>query len=292
MKRATLHLLALILIVTARVTCASADEKPIAFKALGTPYAGSTIYVPNGGEKESRPGVLVLHGGKGGSDDRYRLIAQFLAANGYVAFAYCYFDCARDPRHPGETLSKLKIEKVGEALDWLKKSPYVAGKKIGIVGFSKGSELALLLSSRFPSGADALALHAPTDVTSAAVNWEWFNPRCYVESLFGAKKWNRACGNDDPKKFGPASAAWSIAGQDITPGTRIEVEKYPGPIYISHGTDDRTFEVERSRRIEAKLKLAGRPPTVHYFTGEDHYLSTSAEQTRLEEVVSFLRKYL
>lgn len=85
------------------------------------------------------PGVLVLGGSEGGlhEDD-----AALLAGHGFAALALAYFGVPGVP----DDLVDIPLEYVGTALDWLG----ARAGAVGIVGGSRGGELALLVGATFP----------------------------------------------------------------------------------------------------------------------------------------------
>jgi dipeptidyl aminopeptidase/acylaminoacyl peptidase len=78
--------------------------------------------------------------------------------------------------------------------------------------------------------------------------------------------------------------AWTWQGEPLygeresfyQPGPRIRVEDYAAPVYLSHGTADDLWPVQRSRNIEAARDAASLPTEVHYWQGEGHILQQPA----------------
>ncbi|MEU7479192.1 acyl-CoA thioesterase/bile acid-CoA:amino acid N-acyltransferase family protein [Lentzea sp. NPDC042327] len=97
-----------------------------------------TLFAPeaDGGEL---PGVLVLGGSEGGL---HETDAALLAAHGFVTFALGYFGVKGLPDH----LVDIPLEYFGKAIEHLGER---AGA-VGVVGGSRGGELALLLGATFP----------------------------------------------------------------------------------------------------------------------------------------------
>ncbi|WP_235272409.1 acyl-CoA thioester hydrolase/BAAT C-terminal domain-containing protein [Halomonas sp. KO116] len=46
--------------------------------------------------------------------------------------------------------------------------------------------------------------------------------------------------------------------------TPIEIERYPGPLLLSHGTKDQVWSVEMTQRLVTRLREHGRHPEVHF----------------------------
>lgn len=72
--------------------------------------------------------------------------APTFSSHGYAALALPYYGI--DPLPPG--LYKIPLEYFKTAIDWLKSQENIDSKKLVVIGFSKGCELALLLGSTFP----------------------------------------------------------------------------------------------------------------------------------------------
>jgi dienelactone hydrolase len=98
-----------------------------------------TFFAPPGGKR--RPAIVVLGGSEGGlHGDQARVLAE----HGYAALALAYFGVDPLP----SKLRAIPIETVTRGIDWLVARPEVDGARIGILGTSKGGELALLAASR------------------------------------------------------------------------------------------------------------------------------------------------
>ena len=97
-------------------------------------------------EDEPAPALIVLGGSEGGLSEYADLIASMLAARGYATLALAYFGVGTLP--PG--LSRIPLEYFEHAIGWLREQAGVDPERIGVVGVSRGAELALLLGSRWP----------------------------------------------------------------------------------------------------------------------------------------------
>ncbi len=119
------------------------------------------VLVPEGVEirrlQEGRlRGVLFLPAGEGphpaligvtGSGGGYQAEgAAALASRGFAVLAMAYFNAPDLP----ERLVEIPLEYFEEGLEWLKAVPEVDPERVGVIGGSRGGELALVLGSRFP----------------------------------------------------------------------------------------------------------------------------------------------
>lgn len=99
-----------------------------------------TLYEPAG--DGPHPAIIDLHGSAGRMSDNG---ARRYASEGYATLALHYFG---DPDPLPDTLEHIPLSYVDDAADWLLDQDSVAGDHIGLVGVSRGAELALALGAR------------------------------------------------------------------------------------------------------------------------------------------------
>jgi dienelactone hydrolase len=162
------------------------------------------FYEPAG--KGHSAAVLVLQGSRGGIPAQY---APVLASHGYAVLALAYFRVEGLPKD----LVEIPLEYFLKAIDWMKAQPSVDGKRIGVLGLSKGGELSLLLAANYPERFRAVVALSPSSVV-----WE------------GAVR--------DPEKTGvaalkPGRSSWTIEGKPlpympktITPEIRARLDRH------------------------------------------------------------------
>ena len=112
------------------------------------------LFLPRG--SGPRPGVIVL-GGSGGGYDLDK--AAVLARHGFATLALAYFGLPGLP----PWLHRVPLEYFERAVWWLGRQPEVDTRRLGVLGISRGAELALLLSSTFPQ-IRAVVAYAPSAV--------------------------------------------------------------------------------------------------------------------------------
>ncbi|MFZ0169914.1 MAG: acyl-CoA thioesterase/bile acid-CoA:amino acid N-acyltransferase family protein [Candidatus Dormiibacterota bacterium] len=119
-----------------------------------------TVFAPEG-EGPFRA-VLVF----GGSDGGLRTdTAGLLASRGFLALALAYF---RYPGLPAELVS-IPLEYFQRALAWLRREPRAEPDRgVGVVGRSRGGELALVLGATFAE-VDAVVAYVPSGVVHAGI---------------------------------------------------------------------------------------------------------------------------
>lgn len=78
----------------------------------------------------------------------------------------------------------------------------------------------------------------------------------------------------------------------MRPSDPIEIERYEGPLKISHGTDDKVWTVDCTRRIDRRLSAAGRSAEIVYHDGEGHWFSPEEENKHIEQTCRFFHRTL
>lgn len=237
-----------------------------------------TTYGPPG--EGPFPAVMIFHGSEGAWSGWSHRDAVLLAAHGFFAFPFGY-SIGGNGWNAG-SIEDVPLDRSVEALAALRAFPVVVGK-VALYGVSRGAEHALLLASLMARDGldglpDAVAAHSPPDVICGA-----FDARHYRDS--GDPGW---------QPWDPARRAWTWRGQsdDLLPTTPIEIERYPGPLFLSHGTADQVWSVEMTRRLAARLERHGRTPEVHYYEGQDHIPGSAAENEHHEYLLGFLGRHV
>jgi dienelactone hydrolase len=113
---------------------------------------------------KSRVPAVILVGGSEGGLETAEVRGMLLASHGYAALAVAYF---RAPSLPDQ-LALIPVETIKRACDYLSRLSMVDAGRIGIVGGSRGAELALLAASAFPE-IRAVVAYSPSNVSWAAI---------------------------------------------------------------------------------------------------------------------------
>ena len=154
-----------------------------------------TLYTPPDGGRH--PAIIVLNGSQGGIATP-NMFPGGLASRGFVVLSLGYF--ATDGLQPN--LNRIPLEYFGTAISWLGQQASVDSARIGVLGQSRGAELALVLGATFPS------LHAVVAYVPSHVAW--------------------------PGTLGDSTraAAWTIAGKPVPTIDHLEsaaaVARYAG----------------------------------------------------------------
>lgn len=117
-----------------------------------------TLYRPETTGK--LPGLILLSGSDGGIPGANAIPEAFIEAlsrKGFIILALAYFGVDGLP----ENLENIPLEYFEKALHWLRTQPKIQGHSIGIIGQSRGAELALILGSIFPHQIQTIVASAP-----------------------------------------------------------------------------------------------------------------------------------
>lgn len=104
------------------------------------------------------PGVVALSGSGGGVAGWW---ADLLAPHGIAVLAAAYFGVTPLP----SALCEIPVETVAAAGAWLRGRSEIRDGRVGLVGGSKGAELALLAAGTYPELFGPVAAIAPQSVT-------------------------------------------------------------------------------------------------------------------------------
>lgn len=259
-------------------------------------------------DKRSRPAVLVLHG-TGGTKEGNKALLEELAARGFVALAIdgryhgervpggakntkeyndAIFRAYQKPEPRPHPLYYDTVWDVLRAVDFLQKHPAVDGKRIGVVGFSKGgieTWLAAAVDERIKVAVPAIAVQS--------LRWSLENGQWQVRANT-VKDAHLAVARELGKKEIDADvcrALWS----KVLPGILDEFDCpqmltaiAPRPLLILSGEKDPNCplggaklafsaaeEAYKKSRSADKLKIDVAPGVGHKVTDEQHQLFLS-----------------
>jgi dienelactone hydrolase len=163
-----------------------------------TPIVGTLVESPDDGPA---PGVVLFHGSSG---NRALTPARALASRGFVVLALQYVS----PAHPSlpDDLVEVPVEYADRAVEWLARHETTTDDPIGLGGFSRGGELALLVATRHE--------------VSAVVNW-----------VGAALVFNAVVLTDDRtvSPDSPDTSAWAVGGEPLPHPSREEFDPERDP---------------------------------------------------------------
>jgi dienelactone hydrolase len=219
-----------------------------------------------------RPTLILLHGSEGGSMEAARRQAGRWAERGFAVLALNYvayqWGTPGIPGVPG-TFTNLPVELLDRARQWLAHRPEADGARIGLVGGSKGAELALVGAARLP-WVRAVVGCVPSDVV-----WSGFGREAAPGELLSSWSWaGQPLPYIDYDRYedvfaGRATAAEvharsrAAASTEAVAAARIPVERIQAPVLLlGSGRDEVWQSLEMSRNIRAAYERAGRGPLI------------------------------
>ncbi len=211
--------------------------------SMTKPFVG-TICAP-AGDPGKHPAMILLGGSEGG--DSLSRIAPAFASHGYVAASVAYFAAPGLP----QTLVNVPVETIKSAIDVLQSRPDVNANAIGIMGGSKGGELALLAASTYPQIKAVVAV-VPSPFAymglgefNAPTGCSWSEngkplPCVPPDSKAGAKI-GEAFQAHQPIVLAPFYDASRNADPQLTSKAFFPLQKIDGPVLCLSGDDDKMW---------------------------------------------------
>ncbi|MGA9659917.1 MAG: acyl-CoA thioester hydrolase/BAAT C-terminal domain-containing protein [Asticcacaulis sp.] len=222
---------------------------------------------------ERRPALILLHGSDGGSGT-VRVMAQMFASRGYAVLGLPYYsppdqDGHREIEALPAAFAYIPIDRLEQARDWLAQQPNVDADHIGLWGYSKGAEFALVAAAHFP-WIKAVVASAPSDVV-----WEGWGP----DYIPGTKAGFSYRGQSLP--FVPYGSGCSgiydciasgrRAHPELAAAARIRVEDFKGDLLVAGAGKDTTWDsAHMAQAIAERRAEAGLKTTLLIFPDVDH----------------------
>jgi len=235
--------------------------------AYSTPVADRKlvldVYAPQTSAAKALPAILMVHGGGWRSGDRSHnnTLAGHLAAKGFVAIPVEY-------RLSTEALYPAAVHDVKAAIRWMRanaRAYHIDPKRIAILGFSAGGQLAALVGSTNGNaafeGSGGYATY--TSDVQAIVDIDGVLAFIHPES-----------GEGDDSRSTSAATYWFGYGKAQKPALWHEasalthIDKHTPPILFLNSSVDRMHGGRDD--LIAKLKPFGTYSEVHTFDGAPH----------------------
>jgi dienelactone hydrolase len=231
------------------------------------------------------PGVVVLGGSGGGLPQG---LAALLASHGYAALALAYFSYEHLPAE----LVTIPLEYFETGMRWLQAQQGVRDDRLGVVGTSRGGELALLLGATFPQ-VTAVVGYVPSGIVWGGITdgeprsaWTYRGtPLPFAPELSAAEM--DEIYRQEPIPLTPTFLA-CLQNPAVGEAETIPVERTRGAILLISGQDDQMWpSTLLSDMMIARLRRHAHPhPYEHVsYAGAGHdiarpYLPTTVRQDR------------
>jgi dienelactone hydrolase len=253
------------------------------------------LFIPPAHDGASPPPVVIVLSGSGGGLDLDK--AAVLSRHGFATLALAYFGVPPLP----EWLHRIPLDYFEAALAWLAAQPGIDTQRTGILGVSRGAELALLLASRLPQ-IRAVVAYAPSSVAWSSGGrdnstgeiipcWTWRGEPITFAPLplrnFMLRSAIPVVALRRPVMFRNLFRA-GLRNRAAIASAAIPVEQIAGPILLVSSGDDHVWPAaEMSEQILARLKHHGfRHKVDHlHYPGAGHmlrypFLPTTSRQSR------------
>jgi hypothetical protein len=230
----------------------------VEMQVVAEPDLKAHLYLPAGASR--MPLVIVLGGSEGGYDD---VRASLLASRGFATMAVAYIGI---PDTPTE-LFEVPVEVVERAVAWAARHPRVDASRIGVMGHSKGAELALAAASRIPR-LRAVVASAPNDAVAQGIDrngrsrptssWTWRGqPLPFVRQVPPPAFEAQFREHGPPYRLRLLHEASRRDSASLR-AAQIAVESLNGPILLISGDDDQMGpSTEQAESIVARLAAHG-----------------------------------
>lgn len=229
------------------------------------------------------PGVVAFGGSGGGCLVE---VGRRLAGEGFSCLSLRYFGGYGLPRD----LVEVPLDYVEHAVGWLRRQPSVAEGRLGVIGVSKGAELALLCATYFPKHIGAAVGYAPSAVAFAGIassgdgwlrsSWSYRGePVPFVP--YAAGRLRRS-----PRALRLARGSVyraALQNADAVEKAMIAIENTDAHFLLVSGGHDRTWpSAQMAEMLVARMAAAGQRDRVehlHFRNAGHHFMPSTAENT-------------
>jgi acetyl esterase/lipase len=240
------------------------------------------VYRPSEPATQTRPAVVLIHGGSWMSLDKSTVkgMASFLARQGFVAFSIDYrlFDGNDKNRWPAQ------LDDAQRAVRWIRANAGRYGvnpDRIGTFGHSAGAQIAALLGMEETRDNSDTALARYSSRVQAVVDVSGpsdFTARWYRNNV----DWFTAFLGADSSKH----AVW----QGASPA--LSAAKGDAPFLVVHGTRDETVEIAQAQELVDTLQSKGVPVSFVKVDAGHVFDSPDAKRQLALQTLAFFNRYL
>jgi dienelactone hydrolase len=221
----------------------------------------ATFFRPSG--STPHPAVIVVPGSGGGVPEPS---AALLASHGIASLALAYFRA----EHLPESLVEIPLEYFEGAIRWLRAQPAVGTRPLGVMGGSRGGELALLLGATF-SDFRAVVGNVPSGIVHAGIAggarethprpaWTYRGQPVPFLSPRNAGQMASAPVTSAPLPLAPIFLR-AMQDRAAVEAATIPVERINGPVLLISGQDDQMWpspalaEIAMKRLAERRFRF-------------------------------------
>jgi dipeptidyl aminopeptidase/acylaminoacyl peptidase len=231
--------------------------------------------MPVGGAQKNLPAIVMPHGGPSARDEwGFDWLAQFFASRGYAVLQPNYRGSSGYGeswfKNQGFKSWKTAIGDVNDAGRWLAAQGIADPAKLAIVGWSYGGYAALQSGALDPDMYKAVVAIAPvTDLAALVEESRDYSDSRYVTAMIGS-------------------------GPHVSEGSPTQnARKLKAPVLMFHGDRDLNVPILQARRMESRLKEAGKKVELIVYPKLDHQIDDStARKDMLKRTDDFLRATL
>ncbi|OIN57552.1 alpha/beta hydrolase [Arsenicibacter rosenii] len=263
------------------------EKRNLTYAQYGDRAMQLDVFAPAKPKKGGYPAVLVIHGGGWRSGDRSQHIplAQQLAAHGYVAVTVEY-------RLSTEALYPAAVYDLKAAIRWMRanaKGEQIDPKRIAVLGFSAGGQLATLVGTT--NGDPAFEGNGPNPSVSSAVQ--------AIVDIDGTLAFiHPESGEGDDSRSVSAATYWFGVNKETRPelwheaGALNHVDSQTPPVLFINSSVDRMHAGRDDMR--RKLDALGIYSEVKSFPDAPHTFCLFHPwfEPTVEAIVAFLKKQL
>ena len=238
---------------------------PIRYPVVRETDLVGSFAAPDGGGPF--PAVLALGGSDGGLPEYF---SDLLLPHGFACLALGYFGMEGTP----PSLVEVPLERIERGLRWLAAHPKVATRegRVGLIGVSRGGELALLVAATFPDLVGPVVAYTPSPVV-------WPGIDTTSASTTTRSAWSHAGTPLPPMRYvsgvipsvserGLALVAISDRALDDASAVSeavIPIERATGPLLLVSGGDDQVWPADRMCRMAVeRMRAHGRVDDVRH----------------------------
>lgn len=252
--------------VVTRIASQDLDRQEVSGEIVGVFLMPREISQPT-------PALIVLGGSEGGVNEGW---ATVLASKTRLpTLALGYFGVQGLP----PTLENIPLETIGKALEWLAKQPNVASDCFGVIGASRGGELAILAASLFPQ-IEAVVGYTPSGVIWDGIGdgespaWTYqgkpFSYLKFMEDEDSQQRFKEAQENNTPYFDAPAFLYSLEMQKDRIEAATIPVEKSRAAFLLIGNPGDGVWPSDILSRIAIdRLQAHNHPRHYELLTFED-----------------------